>query len=122
VRAARLTAAHNERELEAADLFDQTRMVKRVLINVDASPDARVVCTDGDDAERGLNALKMLLPKVVRRRLTYNDSFACLLAVALVTFDPVRSIGDVQAREYCFETCNVRHFFFLAREGLLVAG
>ena len=48
-------------------------------------------------------------------------SLAGLFAAALLALDFVGSIGDIQARKYRFEPCDIGHFFFLERWGLLAA-
>ena len=57
VRTPGLAAADNQRQLELADLCDQAGVIKRILVNVNASPNAGVICTDGNDAQAWLNTL-----------------------------------------------------------------
>jgi hypothetical protein len=70
-------------------------VIERVLININASPNAGVICADGDDAQRRLHAFKVLLPEIISWRLTDDNGFAGLLAITLVALDPVGPIGDV---------------------------
>jgi len=95
VRAARLTAADDKGQLEAADLFDQSSMVQRVLININTSPNAGVICTNGNDAKGRLGALEMFLPEIIGWGLPNDDGLAGLFAVALRAFDFVGPIGDI---------------------------
>ena len=84
-------------------------MVERVLIDVNASPDAFVVCPDRYDAEAWLNALEMSFPKVVRRRLTDNASFTVLFAIFPLLLNLIRAISNVKAREYRLELRYILH-------------
>ena len=54
--ATRLAAAHDKGQVQVCNLGHQARMVQRILIDVDAAPDAGVVCADRDDAQGGLSA------------------------------------------------------------------
>ena len=46
-----LAAANDERKVQAADFLHEPFVVERVLIDVDAAPDAGVVSANGDDPQ-----------------------------------------------------------------------
>ena len=55
MRATRLTAADDKRQLELANLLYKAFVVQWVLVNIDAAPDAGVVCTYWDNPQAGLD-------------------------------------------------------------------
>ena len=82
VCAARLAAADHQRQLELRYFFHQSSMVKRVLININATPDASVVSTNRNNAQGRLNTIKMFFPKVVGWGFPNHRGLTGLLAVA----------------------------------------
>lgn len=88
-------------------------MVQRILVDVNASPDAFVVCPDRDNPKAWLNAFEMSLPKLVRRRLTDNASFTVLFTILPLLLNLVRAVRNVKARKYCLEPGNILHLLSL---------
>jgi hypothetical protein len=70
-------------------------MIQGVLININTSPNAGVIGTNGNDAKRRLDTFQMLVPKIIGRGLSNDDGFTGLLAIALLAFDFVGPIGDI---------------------------
>jgi hypothetical protein len=107
-------SANDERELQASNLFNQAFVIQGILINVNATPDARVVGTNRDDAKRRLDTIQMLLPKVVSWRFTDDNAAAILLPVPSRPFNFVGSMSDIQPGENRLEPSYVGHTFFLS--------
>jgi hypothetical protein len=74
--------ANNQRQAKLADLFDQTFVIKRILVNVNTAPNAGAVCTNGDDAQAGFYTFKMLYPEVIGRGFANDNSLSSLLAIS----------------------------------------
>jgi hypothetical protein len=55
-------------------------MVQRVLVNVNTSPDARVVCPDWDDPKGGFDSFEVFDPEVVGWGFSDDNSLASLFA------------------------------------------
>ena len=99
------------------DFLNQTFVVERILIDVDAAPDAGVVCTNRDDAEGRVYALEMLYPQIIRGRLSDDRSLSCLLTIASLRFNSVGAISDVEAAKYGFESGDISHTTLYGRWG-----
>ena len=109
MRAARLTAADDKGQLKPTDLLYKAFMVQWVLVNVDAAPDAGVVCTNWDNAQAGLNPLQMFFPQIVCWWLTDNDTLTCLFSIAARLLNFVGPVCNIQSGENCFKPCYVGH-------------
>jgi hypothetical protein len=84
--------------------FNQAFVVERILIDVDAAPDAGVVCTNRNDPETRVYALKVLYPQIICGRLSDDRSLSCLLTIASLRFNSVGAISDVEAAEYVLKS------------------
>ena len=93
--AAGLASADDKGQLKAANLLDQPSMIQRILVNINASPNAGVVRTNRDDAKRRLHAFKMLLPEVIGGRFANDNGFSSLFAAALLALNLIGPIGDI---------------------------
>ena len=84
-------------------------MVERVLVDVDAPPDAFVVRPNRDNAKAWLNAFEMSLPKVVRWRLADDAGLSVLFSILSLFLDLIRAVSNVKASENRLELIDILH-------------
>ena len=116
MRAAAFASADDERKIELSDLLDQALVVQWILVNVNASPYAGVVCPYGNDAQGGLYTIKVLYPEVIRRRFANDDRLPGLFPVPSRAFNFVCSVSDIQPGENRLEPRYIGHASFSVEE------
>ena len=80
--ASAFATANDQRQIKFANLCNEPQVVEWVLVNVYATPDAGVVCTNGDDAQAGFYTFKVFLPEVIGWGFANDNSLPGLLAIA----------------------------------------
>ena len=108
---------YDKRELQARYSFNESFVVDRVLVNIDAAPYATVISANRDNAKGRLNAFQMLDPEVICWWLPNHRGLSGLFSISALRFDFVRAIGDIQTAEYLLEFCYIGHLISLSEGG-----